>query len=235
MTFLLKDRVRETTTTTGTGAFALGGAVAGHRAFNSVLSNLDTTWYACVLPGGAWEVGLGTWVTGNSLQRTTLIDSSTGSAINFAAGTKDIFMAIPASKADARNNSFESGTLMLFQQTAAPVYWTKQVTHNDKALRVVSGTASSGGANAFSTVMAQTTVGNTSLSTAQLAAHTHGVSSTRTVAGDSNNNGGGGGSFAAMSSGTAPTTDSAGSGNSHNHTITMDIQYVDLIIASKDA
>lgn len=232
MAFILKDRVRETTTTTGTGTFTLAGAVAGHRAFSAVLSNLDTTWYACVLPGGAWEVGLGTWVTGNQLQRTALLDSSTGSAISFAAGTKDVFIALPASKGNPQNNSFVPGTLLLFQQTAAPTYWTKQVTHNDKVLRVVSGTASSGGTNAFSTVMAQTVVGNTTIDSTTQGVHAHGSNA------PANSSGGGipgGGAFPVNQTGTGATINNSTGGTAHNHTITLAIQYVDLIIASKDA
>lgn len=227
MTFVLKDRVRETTLTTGTGAFTLAGAVANYRAFSSVLANGDTTWYACVLPGSAWEVGIGTWVTGNTLQRTTILDSSNaGAAVNFAAGTKDVFIALPASKGNVQNNVFPSGTLMLFQQTNAPIYWTKQVTHNDKALRVVSGTASSGGANAFSSQFNTTiTVGNTTPSISTTAAHTHtDVEPTVATLGGSN-----GGVQA-----TATNTGSTGGGTAHNHTLSIAIQYVDLIIASKD-
>ena len=130
-------------------------------------------------------------------------------------------------------SSFPSGTAMLFQQTSAPTGWTKQTTHNDKALRVVSGSASSGGTNAFSTVMAQTVVGNTTLSTTNIPAHNHipkgrfGSGSQQDVTI--------GLSLAAASpaNGTQNTTDTGG-GGSHNHTITMDMQYVDIIIATKD-
>lgn len=124
--------------------------------------------------------------------------------------------------------AFPSGTLMLFQQTAAPTGWTKQTTHNDKALRVVSGTAASGGTNSFSTVMAQTSVGATALSISQIPAHTHsvGLDPSGTF---------GSGTAAGGSSATASTsTGSQGSGATHTHTITMAIQYVDIIIASKN-
>lgn len=125
---------------------------------------------------------------------------------------------------------FATGTLMLFQQTAAPLGWTKQTTHNDKALRVVSGTASSGGTNSFSTVMAQTTVGSTTLTTPTMPSHGHGYTAPSPI----------GAFYDAFGSAqqvyttTGATTGSAGGGGSHNHSITMAIQYVDIIIAAKD-
>lgn len=94
MAFLTRDRVKETATTTGTGTLALLGAVANFRAFSAVLANNDTTTYAIVHRSAAeWEVGIGTWTTGNNLARTTVIASSTGSAVSFSAGTKDVFMS----------------------------------------------------------------------------------------------------------------------------------------------
>lgn len=229
MAFVLKDRVRESTTTLGTGAFALGGAAGGYRTFASVMANGDTTWYACILPGGAWEVGVGTWVTGNTLQRTTLLDSSTGSAISFVAGTKDIFIALPAAKGNVQNNTFPTGTLMLFQQTNAPIYWTKQVTHNDKALRVVSGAASSGGITPFNSIFNNTiAVQNTTLSIATMPAHTHNaVQPTQ-----SRNDGTSTQSLFAFA--TSQATSSTGGDGAHGHNLLMQLQYVDLIICAKD-
>jgi len=173
--------------------------------------------------------------------------------------------------------SFASGTLMLFQQTAAPTGWTKQTTHNDKALRVVSGTASSGGTTAFSTAMSTPSVsgsisgspdvsglsvsmsGNissTTLSINQIPSHSHSISvyqntneqgiiRARRLSNDGEN-----GYVGPLN------TNSAGGGGSHNHghnlsgslggsansgnlaissaTAAINVQYVDLIIASKD-
>jgi hypothetical protein len=102
MALVIKDRVKETTTTTGTGAIALGGAATNFVTFSSVLSNADTTYYAIVdTSNSAFEVGLGTYASsGNTLTRTTVLASSnSGSAVNLQAGTKSIFCAFPADKA----------------------------------------------------------------------------------------------------------------------------------------
>jgi hypothetical protein len=110
MAFVINDRVKETTTTTGTGAFALGGAVQGFETFGTGIGNNNTTYYAIFNPGTSeFEVGLGTLDADSSdLARTTVISSSNSdNAVNFTAGTKDIFCTMPASKAvieDASNN-----------------------------------------------------------------------------------------------------------------------------------
>ena len=132
----------------------------------------------------------------------------------------------PGSRAKAGGKSFPTGTATLFYQAAAPLGWTKVTTQNDKTLRVVSGAGGvAGGTNAFSTVMAQTVVGSSSLSTAQLASHTH-----TTPAGGTSNVSPGCNPVAS----TAGTTGGAGSGTTHNHTITMSVQFIDLILASKN-
>ena len=119
MAFLLKDRVKETSTTTGTGAFTLGGASATFDTFSSVLSDGDTTYYAIVHAATGtdeWEVGLGTFASsGSTLTRTTVLSSSNnGSATNFSAGDKDVFITYPADKAifkDGSGNVTISGNL----------------------------------------------------------------------------------------------------------------------------
>ena len=111
MALVLNDRVKETTTTTGTGTLTLGGAVTGFETFASGVGNSNTTYYAVTLPGTAeFEVGLGTLNSDSStLARTTVISSSNSdNAVNFSAGTKTIFCTIPASKSvflDASGNT----------------------------------------------------------------------------------------------------------------------------------
>jgi hypothetical protein len=102
MALVLADRVRETTTTTGTGTISLGGPVSGFEGFGTAIGNANTTYYAIVdAATGAWEVGLGTYTSsGSTLARTTILSSSNaGSAVNFAAGTKDVFVTQPAERA----------------------------------------------------------------------------------------------------------------------------------------
>ena len=97
MALVLNDRVKETTTTTGTGTLTLGGAVTGFETFAAGIGNSNTTSYAVILPGSAeFEVGLGTLSSDSStIARTTIISSSNSdNAVNFSAGTKNIFCTI---------------------------------------------------------------------------------------------------------------------------------------------
>jgi len=137
---------------------------------------------------------------------------------------------------------FESGTRILFQQTAAPTGWTKDTTHNDKALRVVNGAASSGGSVAFTSAFTSQaisgSVGSTTLVESQIPSHTHTHRGYVTVKGGSAwpNSGGGGG---ATISNSGLTTTATGGGGSHNHSfsanaINLAVQYVDVIIATKN-
>lgn len=98
MSHKVADRVKETSTTTGSGTLSLAGAASGHRAFSDVCSNGDTVFYAIAHQTAAeWEIGLGTWSTGNSLARTSVLASSNaGAAVTLSAGTKDVFLTSPA-------------------------------------------------------------------------------------------------------------------------------------------
>ena len=100
MAFVIKDRVKETTTTTGTGTLSLDGAATGFETFSGALGNTSTTYYAIASQNnGDFEVGIGT-VGAGTLARTTVISSSNSDAlVNFSAGTKDVFCTLPASKA----------------------------------------------------------------------------------------------------------------------------------------
>lgn len=100
------DRVKETTTSSGTGDITLSGAVTSFQAFSDVLSVGDGTFYAIVdSTSGAWETGIGTYSASNRLSRTTVLESSNnGNIVNFPTGTKQVFMTYPASQ------SITSGT-----------------------------------------------------------------------------------------------------------------------------
>jgi hypothetical protein len=149
------------------------------------------------------------------------------------------------------NTLFPSGTLMLFQQTSAPTGWTKQSTHNDKALRVVSGTASSGGTSAFSTVFGLTATSGTVLTQGNLPNFNLNIGSLTVsgtngpVTGSNTNVGttsiyrasdGSGGAVSqtpSWSGSIGGTLASGGSDVAHTHPIELRVQYVDLIICAK--
>jgi hypothetical protein len=116
MTLVLKDRVRETTTTTGTGALTLAGAVTGFQTFSAAIGNGNTTYYAISRTGSSeWEVGIGTISAGVLTRTTVLASSNSGSAVSLSAGTKDVYCALPADKSaflDASDDlSFASALL----------------------------------------------------------------------------------------------------------------------------
>lgn len=207
-----------------------------------------------------------------------VIGNGANSATRLAVGTNGQILTSNGTTATwstpAASSSFPSGTLMLFQQTSAPTGWTKQTTHDNKALRVVSGTAGSGGTSSFTTVFTNQTpsftgsngtlavsagtlgvstgslsVSSTTLSTSQIPSHSHSVSSG--VCGSLSASAGGGAQFGTFQTGNT------GGGGSHTHSlsgspsisgapslsgtisgsngaVTLNVQYVDLIIASKD-
>lgn len=108
MALIVADRVQETTNSTGTGAYTLGGAVAGFQTFASAVSNADTVYYS-VTDNADYEVGLGTYASsGGTITRTSVFASSnSNNAVNWGIGTKNIFLTYPADKAvieDASNN-----------------------------------------------------------------------------------------------------------------------------------
>jgi hypothetical protein len=113
MALVVKDRVQETTITVGTIALVLTGAVSGFQSF-SVIGNGNTTYYA-IVGGTEWEVGIGTYTAlGTTLSRDTILESSNGgTAVNFSAGTKNVFVTYPAEKGlylDASGNAIALGT-----------------------------------------------------------------------------------------------------------------------------
>jgi hypothetical protein len=124
MALVLADRVKETTTTTGTGTVTLLGAVTGFQSF-AVIGNANTTYYTIAgQTSNEWEVGIGTYtLSGTTLARTTILSNSSGtqpSALSFSAGTKDVFVTYPSGKSvnlDASGNATTLGTPVAFVGT----------------------------------------------------------------------------------------------------------------------
>ena len=109
MALVIANRVKETTTTTGTGTVTLLGASTGFQSF-AVVGDANTTYYTIAAQSGnEWEVGIGTYTSsGTTLARTTVFSNSSGtqpSALNFSAGTKDVFVTYPAELAAFANGN----------------------------------------------------------------------------------------------------------------------------------
>ena len=101
MALVVKDRVKVSTATTGTGTLTLGSAAVGFQSF-SVIGDGNTTYYTIVdSVAGTWEVGIGLFtLSGTTLSRDTVLSSSnSGSLVDFGAGDKDVFVAYPAERA----------------------------------------------------------------------------------------------------------------------------------------
>jgi len=217
----------------GSSADSWGGKL------NTDMDLIDAV-FAAAGSGTSVGINIGTGKTA-SVSGTFKINGSTSGSVTFAvpatAGSNTLTFPAATAKVDA----FPSGTVMLFAQTAAPTGWTKSTTHNDKALRVVSGSASSGGSVAFTTAFASQavsgTVGATTLTSSQIPAHTH-TGTTSTDGAHTHQTGnpdtGGGAYFgtATASSGSASNRDAlvgglinnatyvTSSGGSHSHTFT---------------
>ena len=154
MAFLIKDRVLETCSSPGTGAITLLGAVTGYQSFSTAFSSTNgtTTYYCIADQGGAnWEVGLGTWNTGNTLSRTTVYASSNaGSTVNFASGTQNVFCTYPAEYAVYQGGPLgtpSSGTVTNLTGTASiNINGTVgATTQNTGAFTTVTANASTSG------------------------------------------------------------------------------------------
>jgi hypothetical protein len=111
MTFVLKDRVKVTTDTTGTGTLTLGAAYAGYQDFSGVGDGNQT--YYTITNNTAWEVGIGTYTaSGTTLSRDEVLDSSSsGAKINWAAGIKAVFIPFPAEGTQGSNATADNSSI----------------------------------------------------------------------------------------------------------------------------
>lgn len=180
---------------------------------------------------------------------TVIIGGDTSGSVTLSAPAVAGTVVITLPSASGTMTAFASGTVMLFVQTAAPTGWTKSTTHNDKALRVISGTVGTGGSVAFTTAFASQAVsgtngtsGATTLTTAQIPSHNHSgggyeyIHVTGNLTGANPFNGAGGITYAGW------YDTGAGGGGSHTHSaasftgtaINLEVSYVDVIIATKD-
>lgn len=129
---------------------------------------------------------------------------------------------------------FPAGTAMLFWQASAPTGWTKSTTHNDKTIRVTSGTGGgNGGSSSFSTVFSKTTTDATTLTTGTIPAHTHSYSYPSGMSSSAGLGFGVAGEDGVLSF-TSGNTGSNGSGGSHTHPMDIRVHYLDVIICTKD-
>lgn len=138
MPLVVKDRVKESTTTSGTADFVLTGTTTGFQAF-SVIGNGNTTYYTAV-DGvtGAWEVGIGTYtLSTTTLSRDTVLASSaSGAKVSFSSGNKDVFVTYPAGR-----SVFGSPAMI---ENSTTVYENYTVTTGNNALSAGPITINSG-------------------------------------------------------------------------------------------
>jgi len=221
-----------------------GWAAMGTISANNFVPNLENADIATAL--GYTPVNkAGDTMTGN-LTAPNVFGSTKVQAPEIKATTKIVFPD-NSEQITAATTAFPSGTVMLFVQSAAPTGWTKSTAHNDKALRVVSGSVSSGGSVAFSTAFASRSlsIDGTTLSISQMPSHDHpfvrlfGTGSAHGVW--STNSGYNYGFYSSIAfdqnQGYADAAAAAqGGGQSHAHSgsLNMAVQYVDVIICTKN-
>lgn len=159
MAKITADRVLVTTTTTGTGTYALGSVVNGFRAINTVVANNDTFDYyaeavdANGVPTGDWETGLGTWTTGDNVARTTIYSSSNANAaVNWGSGTKRIGISLVAASLPAitDDTTTNASRFLLFDADTSGVVGTVGTSSSKLYFNPSTGTLNSTQFNSLS-------------------------------------------------------------------------------------
>ena len=206
------------------------------NAFNlsQLANNTNTSGQVSLTAGVTGTMPVANGGTGGTATPTTngiAYGNGTSVAYTAAGTTGQVLTATtsgaPTWAAASSGAAFPTGTRMSFQQTSAPTGWTKDTTAaiNDSILRLVTGTASSGGTTAFSTWNAQTATGATTLSTAQIPSHTHTYNNwNKTATMDT--------SSLRPANNFTDNTGGTGGGGSHTHALTQSLKYYDFIIAS---
>jgi hypothetical protein len=205
-----------TGTTVHTGATTFTGAVVMSTALPIASGGTASTSIA------ANSVMLG---NGTSALSANVVAPSTSGNILTSNGTTWV------SQTPGESGAFAAGTRIIFVQTSAPTGWTKDTTnYNNHALRVVTGTASTGGSVDFTTAFASgLSAGATTLDISQIPSHTHTTGATNSSPGSGNN-----GDFAFPGFGST-ASGAAGGGGSHTHTIpSFAVKYLDVITATKN-
>ena len=173
MSLVLADRVRQTTTSTGTGTITLDGSVDGFQSF-AVIGNANTTYYT-IAGGTQWEVGIGTYSSG-TLARTTVISSSTGSKLDLAAGTKDVFVTLPAEKTVIGPDTATDNAITRYDSTTGKLIQNSNVTLADSGTAFVFSGAAGITASSGNVTLTPGTGGQTDLVKVRIAAQATGES-----------------------------------------------------------
>ena len=227
------DTSRFIAASAGTGDFIVMSPVAGFKTPEQAFAIDGKSYHYFAQFNEQWEEGYGVydWAT-DKLFRTKIFNNSlyTKAKMNFSARPiVDVFTSPPL---NLETGDIQPGSRMVFWNATAPLGWTKIVTHNDKALRVVSGTGGGdGGSVPFSTVFGKTATDSFTLLTTHLAAHVHSEFSSVVVSWSSGPGYFGGDLYANVQYGT--NTGSQGGNTPHAHGLDIRVHYLDCIICEK--
>ena len=200
MACIIADRVKETSTTTGTGALTLAGAMTGYRAFSTVCTSPSDICYYCIQavdgsgnPTGAWEVGLGTYSGANTLTRTSVLSSSNAnSVVTLAAGTKQVWIDLAAAQVGYTSavwvvtcNGYGSTNTVIRRFTTVNLNTGTDITYADSAANGASFTINNPGLYAIVYTDQPTTAGpvGISLNSSQLSTVIYSITAADRIAG----------------------------------------------------